>query len=636
MSGGPIALIASNGASAPLTIRLLGPMQVLLQDRPLPHMRSRKARWLLALLTLRAGRPVERDWLAGTLWPDVEQGRADGNLRVVLSELRHVLGREGERLQSPGRHTLSLDLDGADVDLQAFDAAMLSKDQVALKQAVALYRGSLLEDCAEDWVWQERNIREQNCLLALQTLADAALEAGDYIAAEALQASGGTEEFRARHLDWFMAFAEVAEPHLRGAEQAMWLRRLETEHDNLRTTLSWEEREGNHSEVVSRLAGALWRFWYLHGDYSEGRKHLERVLEREGAPARTAARAKVITGAGALSYSLSDYASAQTLFQEALSLRRELEDSRGIAELLNNLGNVAHDQGDKPGIALTLGNLGNVVRGQDLVSARTLYEESLSLFRELGDRRGAEWSLRCLGDVAEHQGDSTTARALYEEGLFLSRKLGDRRGIAYSLTRLGTVSHEQGDYALTQALFEEGLGLFEELGNNRDFAWALMSLGKANHSRGDYATAQSLFQESMNLMRELGDRSGIAWLLANLGKVAYEQDNLDLARRLLAESLSLHRELRDKKGTLGSLEGLVSVMLAQAKIQKAAKLWGATSTLRESIGVPHSRIEREKYDRLLGQARAALGEDTFTSAWKEGCALTWEQATEYALEYVQG
>jgi len=125
-------------------------MQVRVHSRPLPNMRSRKALWLLALLTLRDGRPVEREWLARTLWPDVTQGRSDTNLRVVVSELRHALASEGGRLQSPGRHRLSLDLTGADVDLRTFDAAMNSKKLEALQQAVALYRGPLLEDCAEE------------------------------------------------------------------------------------------------------------------------------------------------------------------------------------------------------------------------------------------------------------------------------------------------------------------------------------------------------------------------------------------------------------------------------------------------------------------------------------------------------
>src|SRR5579871_555334 len=115
-------------ASGRLAITLFGPMQVRVHDLPLPPLRSRKSLWLLALLTLRHGRPVERSWLAATLWPDVDQEQGFANLRPILSDLRRAMGSESERLQSPDRHSLILDLEGADVDVVAFDAAVLRRD----------------------------------------------------------------------------------------------------------------------------------------------------------------------------------------------------------------------------------------------------------------------------------------------------------------------------------------------------------------------------------------------------------------------------------------------------------------------------------------------------------------------------
>ena len=165
---------------AALALQLFGPMQVRVQGQLLPTLRSRTMLWLLALLTLRPNRPVEREWLSGMLWPDKDQSQALANLRPALSGLRSALGGEGERLQSPSRRTLLLDLTGADVDVLAFDAAIASGDLLSLEQAVGLYRGPLLEGCTEEWVFQERNAREQHCLHALQTLGEAALMGGDY------------------------------------------------------------------------------------------------------------------------------------------------------------------------------------------------------------------------------------------------------------------------------------------------------------------------------------------------------------------------------------------------------------------------------------------------------------------------
>src|SRR5437016_12718035 len=122
-------------ATASLVITLFGPMQVLVNGQPLPHLRSRKGQWLLALLTLRHDRPVEREWLAGTLWPDVDQSQAFANMRPALSELRSALGDQAERLQAPTRHTVRLDLAGAEVDVLNFDAEIVSDQLPALEQA---------------------------------------------------------------------------------------------------------------------------------------------------------------------------------------------------------------------------------------------------------------------------------------------------------------------------------------------------------------------------------------------------------------------------------------------------------------------------------------------------------------------
>ena len=56
---------------------------------------------------------------------------------------------------------------------------------------------------------------------------------------EKLRESGEEAALRQRHLDWFLAFAEEGERGLWSDEQASWLDRLETDHDNLRAALDW-------------------------------------------------------------------------------------------------------------------------------------------------------------------------------------------------------------------------------------------------------------------------------------------------------------------------------------------------------------------------------------------------------------
>ena len=74
---------------------------------------------------------------------------------------------------------------------------------------------------------------------------------------------------------------------------------------------------------------------------------------------------------------------------------------------------------------------------------KTLFEESVELFREAGDRWGVAESLNNLALTAEMQGEIGRATALNEESLRVRRELGDKRGIVMSLNNLGSEALDQ-------------------------------------------------------------------------------------------------------------------------------------------------------------------------------------------------
>ncbi|HLV79866.1 MAG TPA: BTAD domain-containing putative transcriptional regulator, partial [Chthonomonadaceae bacterium] len=169
--------------ASPLEIHLLGPFDARVRGERLSPLRTRKGQWLLALLILKQGRPLERDWLAGTLWPDSHETQARMSLRKSLNDLRQALGAQACRLHAPTPRTLAFDLSDAFADVARFDAAIARGEEKDLQQAVALYRGPLLENCQEEWVLLERQTREQAYLHALEHLAARAMERGDPAAA---------------------------------------------------------------------------------------------------------------------------------------------------------------------------------------------------------------------------------------------------------------------------------------------------------------------------------------------------------------------------------------------------------------------------------------------------------------------
>ncbi|WP_309710559.1 NB-ARC domain-containing protein [Armatimonas sp.] len=151
-----------------LRLRLLGAFLLEVDGTPAPRLRSRTGESLLTLLALRAGQPVERLWLAGTLWPESDHEQGLYNLRRNLTDLRVALGSESWRLESPSKLTLSLNLQEAECDVLAFDAALAAQ---CWSEAVARYGGALLTTGEVPWLEAERAQREQGYLLALERAA---------------------------------------------------------------------------------------------------------------------------------------------------------------------------------------------------------------------------------------------------------------------------------------------------------------------------------------------------------------------------------------------------------------------------------------------------------------------------------
>jgi predicted ATPase len=452
---------------------------------------------------------------------------------------------------------------------------LLSEEERRAFRQLSVFQGGFLRDAAEQVAGAT--------LPLLAALVDKSLmyrdTTGRYnmhelvrqYANERLRETEEMEWTLGRHLEYYLALAEAAEPQRHGAERQLWLERLEVEHDNLRAALAWS-MTADGTEAGLRLAGALSGFWYMKGYWSEGRDWIERALAKTKGLGQTLMRAKALFGGGELARDQGDYDRATALFEERLALGRELKDSGCVA-----------------------------------------------------------WSLYELGMVAVHQSNYERAMALFGDSLTLFRELKEIWGTALSLYGLALVALQRGDDQQATPLCLESLALCRELEAKGTSASVLNCLGIIAEHEGAYDRAATLYTESLMLYREEGNKDGIAWSLRNLGSVAQHQGAYERAAALYMESLVLREELGDKDGVAWCLEGLMGVALGRGQAVHGARLGGAAEALREAIGAHMPPDKRTEYDRTLAAIHAQLTESAFVAAWAEGHAMSLEQAIAYAL-----
>lgn len=445
-------------------------------------------------------------------------------------------------------------------------------------------------------------------LLMLETIREYALEM--------LIANREERMIRYAHASYYLSLVEESEHELVGPRQASWLERLEREHDNLRAALDWslkpdEDRDETQRrmEIALRLAGALRRFWQMHGHLKEGQFFLEQALSAsEGIIVSAQARAKALIGAGTLASIQNDFHRTETYCQESLLLFRELGDQQGIALSLFILSVVPMMKGDSG-------------------TARARTEEALALFREMGDRERIAWSLSTLGLLDMQEGNYASAHTRYEESLATHRRSGDKRGIASSLLSLAQLLFiSQGDQAALRSLLDEGLALYQELGEKQGIANSYVLDGQLAFSQDDVTTARSQLEEGIQLYREIGHRRALAEALIILARVVLAQGEWTEARAFYEESREMAITLKDRLLIATCLEVYASTTAQEGQLRRAARLWGAAEALRESIRVSLPPVARQDYERAVALARTQLGEKAFTTAWREGRAMTPEQA----------
>jgi predicted ATPase/DNA-binding CsgD family transcriptional regulator len=224
-----------------------------------------------------------------------------------------------------------------------------------------------------------------------------------------------------------------------------------------------------------------------------------------------------------------------------------------------------------------------------------------------------------LGGLAHRQFDLTSARSYLESGLQMCRELGDKRGSILALVNLGLVAHDQGNYAQATQFHDECLRLSQAAGDAWGIGMSLNNLAWTALFVGDYQQAREVGERALTLRRSIGDTLGMANTLYTLGRVAQAEGDESRSRSLVAESIALFHDRGDHWGVAVCLETLAIICSQHPNdMALAARFWGASEVLRETLGSPLTPVDSRMHLRHQDNARHTLGAAVWSNARASG------------------
>lgn len=309
-------------------------------------------------------------------------------------------------------------------------------------------------------------------------------------AAETLAQSGELDAAARRHAEFFTRLGEDAEPHLKAAQSAQWLDILEDEHDNLRSALRWATM--HDAELGERLAGSIWRFWWLHGHIREACEQLGTLLSLPVA-GEARIRTKMLLGAAFLNRLRGNFNESRAYASDAFETARESGDNEGRAQALYQIGLVRLDD-------------------SDFAAAESLFNEGLGLIQGSGDKQVMALLLNGLGESARSREDFTLAAELYRKALGYNRQAGDRVRQTTNLINLGVTALSQNDFDKAAEFYKEGLEISSGMADMNGSIYCLEGLAATYWTNKDPERAAVLFgaasaaRSANNLLLEPADR----------------------------------------------------------------------------------------------------------------------------------
>jgi len=402
-------------------------------------------------------------------------------------------------------------------------------------------------------------------------------------ALERSAAAHETEDAQDAHCAYYAEFMQAREADLKGGDrQIAALDEIEAEFGNVRAVWDWAIAR-HRTDDLARMKWAVWQFLVIRGRSTEGLALFHSAL---GLEEDRPLHGRVTGVYGRFCYLVGRNREAEEWARQSLVIARETGNRTDLARALSEMAFSAADS------------------SRDFEQAHRMIDESLALYRELGDIWGLTVGLHIKGVVAGDEGDYPSALSFTEEALGLARTIGDRHRIAAGLLNSGLYYSYLGELEQALRCYEESLVLFRELNAPGGMAIALGNMGSIGKDLGDYASALQRLDEGLILATECGNRYLVGSILTNVVNILSLTDRMDEAVERLEECWRVTQSIEHE--TLEARVHLRRAMLAYRRGDDVeAQCWAQVAL--EYAQVHHISVQESYSGMLLALIEIRLG-----------------------------
>lgn len=389
---------------------------------------------------------------------------------------------------------------------------------------------------------------------------------------EKLKENNEIESVMELYTAYFLNLAETASNNMEGGDQVTWLNKLNSNMENLRSSLGWFAKTGD-CESSLKMAGFLWESWQIRGYLTQGRNTLKQILNRcRDYAQKNAAQTllgQVLLGAGVLARHQGDYSESENFLRQCLTIYKDSGDEKGQAQTIHELGWTSY-------------------RNNRLDDAFESFKKCRSIAGRLNLTTLKEKAEMGIGTINWRKNNIVEAESAFKGCIKAFSKYENYRSLAQATGNMAIIAAQKKNFKEAEKYFEDAAAIYEKLADRDNLKITYNNLGYMNYIKEDYSGAKKYYGKLLNYSRESGDIRLMSTAKIGLAEIFLKIGYIHKAEEMAQEAVKDVEDLSDgiEEGAAYRVLGAVNINLekrdeAETYLKKSIEILKKTGDKEE-------------------------------------------------------